>query len=424
MPSAWKEGTGIFLPKPKKESYFEAKSLRTITLTSSQLKWLERLLLYHFNEDNNVQAKLSASQYGFRAGVSTKTASHEFVRREEHCLVRKKQALGIFLDIVCAFDNVTFRSFVAALQALGMSKVLTSWIEILLRHRTVQVDIYGDKVKREVVKVNPQGGILSPFLWNCVLNYLLLELHSKGFYVQAYADDLTVLVTGADMLWIRGLVQKAINNATNWALDQELRFSSKKTEIILFIHKQNPDLGSLSMNGTKLELSKEARLFGVTLDSKLTWKPHIIRITHKATTALMQYRKIVGKTRGIKPSMMKWIYTSMIRPIVSYACVSWASGLNKKYLVRKLIKVQRLACLIISSAFPGIPTDALEILLNITPIEEFLLAEAVRGSYRINVSGPWHVSPIGSFGKTKSHVDVCNEARRFLPLLQMPADRI
>ena len=138
----------------------------------------------------------------------------------------------------------------------------------------------------------------------------------------------------------------------------------------------------------------------------------------------MRCRQIVGKTWGIKPSMMKWIYTAMIRPIMSYACVFWAGGLNKKYLVRKLTKVQRLACLMISSAFPGTPTGALEILLNITPIEEFLLAEAVRGSHRITVSELWHVNPIGSFGKTKSHVDVCNEARKFLPLLQMPADRI
>ena len=97
-----------------------------ITLTSFQLKWLERLLLYHINEDNNVQAKLSALQYGFRAGVSTETALHEFVCGVEHCLVGKKPALGIFLDIVGAFDNVTFRSFVATLRGLGMSKILTS----------------------------------------------------------------------------------------------------------------------------------------------------------------------------------------------------------------------------------------------------------------------------------------------------------
>ena len=268
VPLAWKEGTGIFLPKPGKERYFEAKFFCMITLTSFQLKWLERLVLYHINEENNVQAKLSASQYGFRAGVSTETALHEFVRRVEHCLVRKKPALGIFLDIVGAFDYVTFRSFVAALRGLGMSKILTSWIETQLRHRTVQVELYGDKDKREVVKGNPQGGILSPFLWNSVLNSLFLELRSGGFYVQVYADDLAVLVTGADMLWIRGMAKKAINIAANWALEQELQISSKKTEIVLFTHKRNPDLGCLSMNGTKLELSKEARLLSVTLDSK------------------------------------------------------------------------------------------------------------------------------------------------------------
>ena len=119
-----------------------------------------------------------------------------------------------------------------------------------------------------------------------------------------------MLVTGADMVWIRYMAQKAINIATNWALDQELQFSSKKTEIILFTHKRNPDLGSLSMNDTKLKPSKEARVLGVTLDSKLTWKPHITCITCKATTALMQCRQIVGKTCRIRPSMMKWIYTA------------------------------------------------------------------------------------------------------------------
>ena len=35
-------------------------------------------------------------------------------------------------------------------------------------------------------------------------------------------------------------------------------------------------------------------------------------------------------------------------------------------------------------------------------LEEFLLAEAVRGSYRITVSGRWHVNLIGSFGKQKA----------------------
>ena len=90
------------------------------------------------------------------------------------------------------------------------------------------------------------------------------------------------------------MAQKAINAAANWASEQELQFSSKKTEIVLFTLKRNPDFGFLLMNGSKLELSKEVRLLGVTLDSKLTWKTHITRINRKATTALMQCRQTVG----------------------------------------------------------------------------------------------------------------------------------
>ena len=54
-----------------------------ISLTAFQLKWLERLILYHIYEDNNVQVKPSALQYGFRAGVPMETALHDFMRPVE-----------------------------------------------------------------------------------------------------------------------------------------------------------------------------------------------------------------------------------------------------------------------------------------------------------------------------------------------------
>ena len=63
------------------------------------------------------------------------------------------------------------------------------------------------------------------------------------------------------------MAQKAISIAANWASEQELQSSSKKTKIVLFTHKRKPDLGSLSINGSKLELFKEASPLGVILDS-------------------------------------------------------------------------------------------------------------------------------------------------------------
>ena len=126
--------------------------------------------MYHINQDNNVQPKFSASQYGFRAGVFTETALHEFARRVEHCLARKKAGFGYFPGYCrCLRQGLLPWLCCSSARAgqVGMSKILTSWIENLVRHRTVQVELYGDKVKGEVVKGNPQGGILSPFLWNC-----------------------------------------------------------------------------------------------------------------------------------------------------------------------------------------------------------------------------------------------------------------
>ena len=52
------------------------------------------------------------------------TALHEFVRRVEHCLAEKKPAMGIFLDIPSALDNVTLHGIAAALRGLDMSKIL------------------------------------------------------------------------------------------------------------------------------------------------------------------------------------------------------------------------------------------------------------------------------------------------------------
>ena len=395
-----------------------------ITLTSFQLKWLERLVLYHFNDASNLQARFSAFQYGFRAGVSTETALHEFVRRIELSLAKKRTALGIFLDIVGAFVNITHSGTAHALRELKVSPFLVHWIENLLRHRAVQVELNGEKIKRKVVKGNPRGGILSPFVWNCVLNSLLVDLRNRGFHVQAYADDVAILVTGTNMLWIKGRAQKALNIASNWAHNQELLFSSKKTEIVLFTNKRKPDFGTLRLNGRQLEISKEATLLDVTPDSKLTWIPHITRIARKATAALLQCRHIVGRAWGLNPTSMRWIYTVMIRPVITYACTSWVGGVNKKYLEKKLSRVQRLACLMISSAFPSTPTGALEMLLNIMPINEFILSEAVKGLYRLSRVSFWPAKTIGSTRKTKNHVDVCNEAKENLPLLSMPADLI
>ena len=55
-----------------------------IDSTSFQLKWLERLSLYHINEDNNVQQSFLHRRADFAQVFLRKMLLHEFVRRVEH----------------------------------------------------------------------------------------------------------------------------------------------------------------------------------------------------------------------------------------------------------------------------------------------------------------------------------------------------
>ena len=48
-PTPWKDTKVIFIPKPGKEDYNQAKSFRPISLSNYLLKGLERLLGWHMN---------------------------------------------------------------------------------------------------------------------------------------------------------------------------------------------------------------------------------------------------------------------------------------------------------------------------------------------------------------------------------------
>ncbi|CAL4146741.1 unnamed protein product [Meganyctiphanes norvegica] len=156
----------------------------------------------------------------------------------------------------------------------------------------------------------------------------------------------------------------------------------------------------------------------------MSWRPHCQDRVRKATIALMQCRRAIGKSWGLKPRQALWIFTAIIRPILAYAAVIWINATNSRTLVAMLQKVQRLACITITSAFPSTPTAALETLLQIPPIDVFLKGEAYMATYRLERGDMWTTRRyVGGRGrKFKSHVDMNNEGKIKIPILNMPKD--
>ena len=76
IPKVWQEARGVFIPKPGKNSYNSAKSFRLITLTSFQLKLMERMIYWHLNINLGVDRLITPNQHRFRTGKYTESALH------------------------------------------------------------------------------------------------------------------------------------------------------------------------------------------------------------------------------------------------------------------------------------------------------------------------------------------------------------
>lgn len=424
VPSRWRRARVVFLPKPGKDDYSSPKSYRPISLTSFLLKGLERLVYWYLVENPLEGRVFHQYQFAYRPGRSTVDALHTIVTRLEKALFNKEVAIAAFLDIEGAFNNARVSSMVSAVLGRDVPLIITRWISTLLESREVEATMLGKTRQKVVMKGCPQGGILSPLLWNLVMDSLLaINENQPGIHCQAYADDVTVLQSGPVASVVANRLQDNLNWLETWAETHNMSFSPAKTVIIMFTRKTRVAATPLFLNGEQLTYLNRVKHLGIILDHHLTWTPHIKAATRKAQNSLAQCRRAVGLNWGVTPKSMMWLYKAVIRPIIEYACLIWNPALKLGVTQKLLSKLQRAALLSITGAYPSTPTRALEVLLNIPPLHIFLLGSATQMAHALRVKGCWEGDK-RIIGNAKSHIDTANRLLNESPVFKLPVDKL
>ena len=387
IPVAWRRVNVIYIPKVGRKSGL-AKSLRPISLSCCLVKVLERVLDREIRDSILIQYPLHSHQFAYQAGKSTVAALQALKNQITKSFKVGEYALGAFLDIAGAFDNTSFEAIAEALVMKGVSRDTAGWIVKMLEGREVTTTLGSTEFSFKVTRGCPQGGVLSPLLWCLVVDDLIVRLNRLGFYTQGYADDIVILSKGKFSNAVSDRMQAALDFVTLWCGERGLSVNPLKTELVLFTRnrKLRGPLRRIKMLGQEINYSSEVKYLGVIFDCKLNWNAHLERVISKATASLFTCKRMVGNMWGLKPKMMLWIYTAIVRPILSYAAIVWWEKTTRQNVQRKLNKFQRLACLMVLGCSNLTPTAAMEVLIDIPPLHLFIKRDAMNMNFKFRCS--------------------------------------
>ena len=181
----------ILLKAPDKDKH-SVRSYRGICLLPVLGKVLERVMVERVADVVNIERPLSTvRQFGFKPGLSVEDAWMHVKEKVECC--PSEYILGIFVDFKGVFDNLNWASIIRRLDEVGCTD-LELW-KSYFSDRHVCFEGRHDVIWKRVERGCPQGSISGPFIWNLLMDTMLVQLAPLTEYC-AYADDLVLLVEG------------------------------------------------------------------------------------------------------------------------------------------------------------------------------------------------------------------------------------
>ena len=401
IPRGWREMRVVFIPKVGKTDYTVPKAYRPISLSSFVLKTLERVLLWYIL-DHSIREPL-VNQHAYTRGLSTETALSTFVDKVESAILRGRMCLAVSLDCSGAFDSILFSSAYDAMRDKGVPHAISTWYDRLLRHRCVIADLQGVQRAVRPGRGSPQGGILSPLVWNMVMDSLLSQFKGRAVQCVGYADDVLLFVQGLDISVMESLMNQTLDLVYRWGKERGLNFNPGKTTAICFSRSRKKVRDPLlRMGGENLTCQNSLKYLGVKFTRTLSWADHVTDAVKKCRSVMARSRAIIGREWGLTPQRSLWMYKAIVRPKLSYASLVWAGSLTGT-MRDKMKRLQRLVLLSIFHPLRSTPTAGLEVIIGLIPLDLFVEREAVSARIRTRglVRDTW--DGLGNSGKAKGH---------------------
>jgi hypothetical protein len=337
-PAGWKTGRVVPIHKPGKDPTLPV-SYRPISLLPILGKVFEKTintrLLAHHTANNTLQPE----QFGFRKQHST---TQQLIRLTEHITrgfnVRSFTAMAL-LDLAKAFDTVWHDGLLYKLINTNTPTYLTLILQSYLTDRHFVSAVRNEQsAPRPIPMGVPQGSILGPVLFNLFTHDIPSFPNTQ---LALYADDAAIFTTSLAYRQVGRYLQPALDGLADYYRMWRLKVNESKTEAIVFSHRPNSP-PPIRMGREPIQWRKEVKYLGVTMDSRLTWGPHIDRVTTKARAGLFALYPLLNRQCSLTVGTKLKLYHQLIRPIITYAAPVWHSTADSHHLTAQRIQNRAL----------------------------------------------------------------------------------
>ena len=301
--------------------------------------------LYNFFVSKNI---LPQTQFGFRKGHSTSHALNSSVNIIKDAHKQNKHVLGIFIDLSKAFDTLDHKILLSKLENSGVRGTPLSLLSSYLSNRYQYTYVNDSESQKALVKYGvPQGSVLGPLLFLLYISDMINSYKEDGCEFIFYADDTNLFVIDISRdraIKKANIILKIMND---YMQSNMLHINLKKCCFIHFepqtrkqnlesSHDSSPDENLIIINDHVIKEVTEAKFLGVTIDSKLSWIPHINNLHKKLKSASGIIRKI---RHYIPKAQHKSIYHTLFESHMTYGISVWG-GIAKTHL-DKLFRTQK-----------------------------------------------------------------------------------
>ena len=267
----------------KKDPNRKASKYRPISLTCIASKLMEHILvsniMTHFDSNN----LLTPFQHGFRSKHSCETQLISFTQEIFDNLENGKQSDLIIMDFSKAFEKVDHNLLIYKLFNMGVNLKAVSWIKSFLQSRNQSVVVEGKQSPSvPVMSGVPQISVLGPCLFLAYINDLPGSLKSRA---RLFADDTIVYLT-INSPSDPETLQPDLHKLEEWESNLSMEFNPEPCEVIRVTKKKNPIIFPYKLHNIELKSTETAKYLGITISNDLHWKPHIEKVSSKASNIL------------------------------------------------------------------------------------------------------------------------------------------